>query len=206
MQQCSNAGMYFRGIPAFLYCHCRIATLLHFCILAFLVSGCVRAQARTVPEIPLDIPEPPPRIVEVTDPQAPPIIPLPDEPVRNTPARPRPSPPRAETRAPEPPKVEPVVEVPRPDDARPPNPPTLQTTSTQQEGEVERQIRALLGRAAGDLNRTNYQALSPDARTQYDTAKRFITQAEEALRAKNLVFASNIADKAAVLAAQLVGR
>jgi hypothetical protein len=37
-------------------------------------------------------------------------------------------------------------------------------------------------------------------------AKRLINQAEEAVRAKNLVFASNLADKAAALAAELSGR
>ena len=56
------------------------------------------------------------------------------------------------------------------------------------------------------LNRIDYRALNADARTQYDTAKRFVTQAEEALRAKNLVFARNLADKAAALAAQLAGK
>ena len=60
-----------------------------------------------------------------------------------------------------------------------------------------------MGRADGDLNRIDYRALNTDARTQYDTAKRFIEQAEEAIRMKNLLFAKNLADKAAVLATQL---
>jgi hypothetical protein len=37
-------------------------------------------------------------------------------------------------------------------------------------------------------------------------AKRFVSQAEEALKAKNLAFASTVADKAATLAMQLAGR
>jgi hypothetical protein len=41
---------------------------------------------------------------------------------------------------------------------------------------------------------------------QYDTAKRFIRQADDAVKSKNLVFAKNLADKAAVIAAQLAGR
>jgi hypothetical protein len=41
---------------------------------------------------------------------------------------------------------------------------------------------------------------------QYDTAKRFIQQADDAMKAKNLVFARNLADKAAAIAAQLAGR
>jgi hypothetical protein len=71
---------------------------------------------------------------------------------------------------------------------------------------VERRVRILIAQAYNDLNRVNYQALNADARNQYDTAKRFATQAEDALRARNLVFASNLADKAAALAAQLPGR
>ena len=58
-------------------------------------------------------------------------------------------------------------------------------------------------RASADLNRIDYRALNNDARTQYDTAKRFIQQAEDAIRMKNLPFAKNLADKAAVLATQL---
>ena len=51
-----------------------------------------------------------------------------------------------------------------------------------------------------------YRALNAEARVQYDTAKRFISQSQEALRAKNLVFARSLADKAAALAAQLAGK
>jgi hypothetical protein len=79
----------------------------------------------------------------------------------------------------------------------------LQTTPAQQEGEVERRIRALIIQALTDLNRIDYSSLNADARTQYDSAKRFAGQAEEALRAKNLLFANNLADKAATLATQL---
>ena len=61
-------------------------------------------------------------------------------------------------------------------------------------------------RATADLNRIDYRALNAEARVQYDTAKRFISQAQEALRAKNLVFARSLADKAAALAAQLAGK
>ena len=74
------------------------------------------------------------------------------------------------------------------------------------EGEVERSIRASLQRASADLYRIDYRALNADARTQYDTAKRWVRQADEAIRAKNLVFAKSIAEKAATIAAQLAGR
>jgi hypothetical protein len=109
-------------------------------------------------------------------------------------------------RNPEPARTEPPADVAKPaeDISRPPT--TLQTTPAQQEGDVERRIRTLLSQAMNDLNRINYQALNVDGRTQYDTAKRFVSQAEEAVRAKNLVYGSNLAEKAAALASQLAGR
>jgi hypothetical protein len=48
--------------------------------------------------------------------------------------------------------------------------------------------------------------LDADAKIQYDTAKRFVRQAEDAVKSKNLVFAKNLADKAATIADQLAGR
>ena len=50
----------------------------------------------------------------------------------------------------------------------------------------------------------NYEGLDSDGRTQYDTAKRFLQQAEEALKSGNLVFAGKLADKAATMTAVLV--
>lgn len=60
--------------------------------------------------------------------------------------------------------------------------------------------------AARDLSRIDYRVLSADAKAQYDVAKRFSEQAEEALKAKNFVFAGQLADKAAALAALLLKR
>jgi outer membrane biosynthesis protein TonB len=184
-------------------------------LLGLAVSACTHAKAKTAPENPpLDVPLPPQHDVEAAENDAPPPVPLPQEPARATPARPRPLPPpptreqpRAETPKPEPPKPEPppVVEQPKPEEApRPPS--TLQTMPTTAEGEAERTIRATLQRATTDLNRVDYRALNSDARNQYDTAKRIMRQADDAIRAKNLVFAKTLADKAASLAAQLAGR
>jgi len=169
----------------------------------------MRARANTVPTgPPLDVPAPPPRIVMPLEAEAtPPPQPGPpsDEPRRPPappPARPRPAVPADAPR---------VAEEP----ARPPTPPAttpppaatnLQTTPAAEQGEVERAIRATMTRAGVDLNRIDYRALNADARTQYDTAKRFIQQADEAIRAKNLPFAKNLADKALTLATQLGGK
>ena len=187
----------------------KFAQLLPFLpVLPFVLSlsGCARAQARTVPEgPPLDIPAPPPREVAILDVEASPApAPLPEEPARTQPARPRPAAPRAEVAKPE----VPVVETERRSDeiTKTAAPTTLQTTPTGAEGELERAIREALARAAADLARIDYRGLNADARSQYDTAKRFMQQAEDAVRARNLVFGKNLADKAALLAAQLGGR
>jgi hypothetical protein len=175
------------------------------CVIAAAGPGCMRARAKTLPAgPPLDVPAPPPRIVLPLEAEAPPAqpVPSPEEPRRPAPppARPRPAPadtPRAAEEPPRPPATPP---------ATPPAATTLQTTPAAEQGEVERAIRATMTRASADLNRIDYRALNKDARTQYDTAKRFIQQAEDAIRMKNLPFAKNLADKAAVLAAQLSPR
>ncbi len=175
-------------------------------------SGCARTHAKTTPDVPLDTPAPPPREVEpLPEPEAPPPVPAPPEPARNQPPpRPRPATPREQPRPdqpkPESPKPEtPAAEPPKAEEpARPPT--TLQTTPATAEGVVERSVRATLTRAGDELKRIDYGRLNTDARTQYDTAKRFIRQADDALRSKNLVFAKNLADKAVAIADQLGGR
>jgi hypothetical protein len=182
-----------------------------------LASGCAKAQAaRTTPDgPPLEMPASPPRQVETVETEAPPPMPLPQEPARNAPARTRPTPPppretRPEPARPEAPKPEPppapATPPPTPpaDEQKPPS--TLQTKPPGEEGDVERGIRATLTRASNDLNRVDYRTLNTDARSQYDSAKVFIRQAENEIRKKNLEFAKVVADKAAALAAQLAGR
>jgi outer membrane biosynthesis protein TonB len=185
-----------------------LSAFLLFCLSALPLSltACAHAQAKTTPDAPLDMPAPPPRDVGPNEVDVPPPVPLVAEPVRSVPARPRPAP-----------REQPRPELPKPDVTPPPEPPkpaeepakaptTLQTAPATVETEQERAIRATLTRATSVLNRVDYRALSADARTQYDTAKRFIQQADDAMRTKNLVFARNLADKASVLAAQLGGR
>ena len=72
------------------------------------------------------------------------------------------------------------------------------------EGEVERGDSRDAARAQRRSEPVDYRALNADARTQYDTAKRFIQQAEDAMRrARTWCSRKNLADKAAALAAQL---
>jgi hypothetical protein len=174
-------------------------------------AACAHGQANTIAELPpLQMPEAPPRVVEPAEPTLPAVVALPDEPRTNLPPRPTPPQRTDAPRPSEPPKSDQAApaatEQTRPAEETPRPPTTLQTTPTQREGEVERRVRILIAQAMNDLNRVNYQALNADARNQYDTAKRFAIQAEEAVRGRNLVFANNLADKAAALATQLLGR
>jgi type IV secretory pathway VirB10-like protein len=178
------------------------------------LSGCARAHARTMPALPpLEIPAPPPREVEIAQTEVPIPLPLPEEPSRPEPSaiagrgRPAPAPARPEVK-PEAPRPEaPPTEPPAPVAEEAPKPPaTLQTTPAAAEGQIENTVRSQLMRAMSDLNRINVRGLNSEGRTQYDTAKSLVKQAQEALTQKNLVFAKSLADKAMALAAQLAGR
>jgi hypothetical protein len=180
-------------------------------VVAGVSTGCTKTRARTEPEMPaLAMPPPPPRLIAPVESEPLPTVAQPEE----APARQRPRPStRPQTRAERPtdPKGEPgikpdaAVEAPH-DDAPAADSPQLKPVQSGDDVTVERRIREVLTQASGDLNRVDYGALGSDTQAQYDTAKRFIQQAYEALKTKNFVFAANLADKAATLAAVLLGR
>jgi hypothetical protein len=167
---------------------------------ASLGACAAKAQVRSEVEVPLlDPPPPPPRMVAAyPEPEPLPIAPV-AEPVAQ--AKPVPKPPRPEQR-PEPVNAtpEPVESIPRPAP-----PPSLTLTPTPgSEAQTVTAIRELMQRAKADLSRVNAGALNRDGRSQYETARRFLEQAEDALTARNIVFAGRLADKAATMAAILV--
>lgn len=176
-------------------------------VLVAVSAACAHTQAKAVLEMPpLDMPSAPPRVVETPEPPPPAVIALPDDTPQNI--RPRPAtPPRAEVPRPSEPKAEAPAEPAKPaEEPKSATPTTVQTAPTQREAEIERRVRGLIARTASDLSRVDYKALNIDARNQYDTARRFAAQAEDALKAHNMAFANNLADKGAALAAQLAGR
>ena len=63
-----------------------------------------------------------------------------------------------------------------------------------------------MNKAAGDLARVDYQKLSKEGKAQYDQSKRFSEQAQQAIKERNFVYATTLAEKAADLAAELAGR
>jgi outer membrane biosynthesis protein TonB len=172
-------------------------------VLACVASACVSAQAKGDPGGPaLAPPAPPPHTiipVEIVEaPAAQPASPAPTPVI----VRPMARPPASKPDKP----VEKPVDKPDPAAAPPPAvapAPTAPLLTTTNVTELERAIRARMALAGHDLERTDYRALNAERRTQYDTAKRFLQQADEALKVKNLVFAEQLADKAATLAAAL---
>jgi hypothetical protein len=174
------------------------------CVL--LTSFCARPVAKTVPDgPPLDTPAPQ-HHVDPVDPEVPAPMSLPPgEPTLQPPAgqqsgKRQPTPAAAKPESKPEPLIDPAAK--QPEDLLKPLP-TLQTTPADKEVEVEQSIRQLIGRATAGLDRIDRRALSKAAQNQYDTAKRFVERSEEAFRAKNLVFAQSLAEKAAALAAQL---
>ena len=156
---------------------------------------------------PLNMPPPPARAVPI---ESPPIVARPivddvpsraPEPIAPTPPAP---PPRVDREAAPPVRTEAPADAgaaaPAPAPA-PTQPPALQTTANPTES--EQRTRAALENAKRDLGRIDLRRLSTEAKAQYDIARRFVQQAEDALRARNPVFAEQLADKAATLAALL---
>jgi hypothetical protein len=187
-----------------------------------IISGCTRAQAKVdIPPPPLDVPAPPPRVVQATESEVAQPVGLAADPANGTPALPpagrgRGASPPATGRSDQPSRP-PAADSTRPDstsppaatDAKPDEPrptPTLRAAPTQQEEALAASIRSRLTRATNQLQAIDYGRLSADARDQYDRAKSFVREADDALRARNLPYAQSLTDKAVALAAQLGGR
>ena len=165
-------------------------------------TSCAKARAQTVPDgPPLAVPAPPERvIVPPEEPQVatappvveqPPVVKLPPPPRATT--RPTPAPQTPAAQPPPAPTV-PAAETPRL------TPPTAADLAE------EKRIIAILQRAARDIGRVTVARLTADGRAQYEQSKSLSEQAGQAIRDRNWVYAETLADKAATLAAELVGR
>jgi type IV secretory pathway VirB10-like protein len=183
---------------------------LSLVLCAFSAVGCAKAQASAPAGPPLDVPAPPDRVLAPVEEPVTASAPAPETPapapIATTPRTPpRPPARRAEPDRPEtpppaaaatPPATPPAVEPPR----------ELRPNSPSGDAAAERDARDKLARAARDLSRVDYGKLNADSRSQYDQSKRFTEQAQQALKDRNFVFASTLADKAAALAAGLAPR
>jgi outer membrane biosynthesis protein TonB len=175
-----------------------------------LSAACATTHAKTkMPEAPaLDPPPPPPRVIaplEADEETVTSVTTMPDEPAHRTPpARPAARPQPREGRA-EPPKSEtPKTEEPaKPPEGPEPAPAPVHRLQPANEAEQERSIQNRIATAERDLARTDYRKLTAEVKNQYDTAKRLVEQAKDALKSRNFVFADSLADKAEKIAASL---
>ena len=181
----------------------RVVALVCGLAAAGLGSACATAKAAVATPLPTMVPpDVPPRVIAEYLPDPP----LPAEPVSAeavTPSPRLPRPPRRDV-----PRTEPASEEPQgppvPPAAAPAPQPALALQSTGAGARADQSVRTLLAQAARDLGRVDYQALDADGRAQYDTARRFMQQADDALKGRNVMFAGKLADKAATMAAVLV--
>ena len=172
-------------------------------------TGCAKKVVAAAPApVPLAVPSVPPRIVgPVAVPEERP------QPVAEAPAAPTQRPAPRPTRGPARPAdvAEPVDEAQRARaegaEATPqPAAPLLRTRETANDAEAARKVRDVLLRAEQNLAKINYRTLTANGRQQADTARRFITQAGDALEKRQLTFALSLADKAEALSTALVNR
>jgi hypothetical protein len=169
-------------------------------------AGCATTQAKAPVDRPaLEVPPVPPRVIAAAP--APQLAPEPVPDLPPAPANPRPRPPQRDTSKPEAKPETPPVEAPAaPPPAQQPVVPPLRTGGSPDSAEAARQITDIRNRAKKLLDDTDYRKLTRDQQAQYDNAKRFIDETDEALRTKNFEFARGVAEKAERLARELQGR
>ena len=179
--------------------------------LSLTATGCTRKViAAAPPPVPLAVPSVPPRIVGpvvVPEERPQPVAEAPTAPTQRPTSRPA----RAANRPPDP---DAAVEDPQraraegaePVAASPTPAPLLRTRDTANDVEAAKKVQEVLRRAEQNLAKVNYRGLSANGRKDADTARRFITQAGEALEKRQLVFAASMAEKAEQLSTSLVNR
>jgi hypothetical protein len=188
-------------------------------LLALIVpaGACTAARAQVPPEDrpALVVPPVPPRAIDPLPAEAPPIDPVGDLP-NNVPSAnpPRPRPQREpgrphtteskpDAKPPDTPATDPAATT-QPQPVAQPVPP-LRTPGTSDGPEMAKQVRDTLDRADKILGKVDYQALKSDSRANYDNAKSFMKQAEDALKGNNVTAAKSLAERAENIAKQLAG-
>jgi len=192
--------------------------LLVIPLAAALLSGaCASASAKGKPsdKPALNVPPPPPRIIEpAPEPMPEPVSELPTAPATTTPPasrsnRSRESKPAANTdsKPAEQKPAEPPPTDPAPVAQPPAQPPAqLRTPQTADAENASKAVRATVQNANSLLSNIDYRQLSKLRQKAYNDAKQFILQAEDAIKQGNFVFAQGMATKAETLARELAGR
>lgn len=169
-------------------------------ILALLISACASNPARSAATVPLQIPEPPPRVaidpVPAVIPEAPAPPERPAAAPASRPATPPPAPPAATVNPqPAPPTVAAPTEPPR---TTPP--PELRAGGGAGRTPTASKVRDGLVRTRQKLDAIQRGDLNAGQRTDYDSARRFLSQAEAAVKDNNLLLAESSVEKAETLA------
>ena len=180
-------------------------------IAASLMAGaCASAGAKSKDAPALNMPAPPPRVIEPSP--EPPPEPVSDLPVVAPMPPPAPSPrasrPAARPQAEKPPEKPPetVAETPAPVPQPPAQPPAQLRTPQTADANASKAVQATIDRANQMLNNIDYRLLSNERKKAYDDAKQFIREADAAIKQGNLVFAQGVATKAETLARELAGK
>jgi hypothetical protein len=88
----------------------------------------------------------------------------------------------------------------------PAQPPAQLRTPQSADVNASRAVQATIDRANTLLNGVDYRLLNNERKKAYDDAKRFIIEADAAVKQGNLVFAQGVANKAETLARELAGK
>jgi len=179
-------------------------------------SACASAAAKAPVDRPaMNVPAPPPRVLEPPaelDPE--PVGDLPSPPT-TTPTTSRPNRQReknnntADAKPEVKPEAKPAeVTPPAPEPAAPPAAPPaqLRTPQTADPSGAAKTVQATIDRARASLNSINFGAQSDERKKAYNDVKRFINQAEDAMKQGNFVFGQAVAAKAETLARELAGK
>jgi hypothetical protein len=170
---------------------------------ALLAGACASTPGRSAATVPLEIPEPPPRVA--MDPVPAVIAETPSVPERPpaTPAsqtaKPAPPPPASTTAAPAPAAPPPTVATAEPPKTTTP-PPELRPAGPAGRTPTAAQVRDRVSRARQKLALIDRRQLSAGKKTDYDSARRFLSQAEGAVNANNLLLAESSVEKVETLA------
>jgi hypothetical protein len=172
-------------------------------VAAVLVCGCASNPTRSTGVVALQIPEPPPKpdILPVPAPEAPPERPAaaPIEPPATVPAA-RPTPPVQTNAGAQSAPQTPTAPVPAPEAAPPTPAPELRPAGTAAKSLTGAQVRESLDRTKQKLDAIDRRRLNAGQRADYDSARRFLAQADTAVKANNLLLAQSSVEKAEALA------
>jgi hypothetical protein len=183
----------------------RLVVVLALSAASAVAASCGSAQAQVMlPDSqPLSMPAAPSHVVLPAAPEPPPA------PVVETPAPVTIAPTTqgngATRQRQDPPASRPVAPPSPPPAAQQPPAPATPTPleAAPNQSELEQRARGLVQSAERAMDKLDYKALGDAGQKQFDTAKRFLKQADDALKAKNIVYAWQLADKANTIATLL---